>query len=168
MLEINENLKTWRDPGFLKRKLSKWRLNQLVTVGWAESTVNTQHIFTSVIYSKITKKCPNKCQFATVNNFNLNFLLRTLGQFWLADKNGVVFQKGSTYLKMGDLLFFCLFKLNFAKCGLSPGWLDHPQTWMDNNSAVLWLTETHSTFLERSKPLLLIQALSKRLVAFLR
>ena len=83
--------------------------NQLETLGWAESTGNSQHMFTSVIYSKITKKCPYKCQVATVKIFNLKFLLRTLGQFWLADKNEGVFKKGSTYLKMGDLLFFCMF-----------------------------------------------------------
>ena len=100
----------------LKKRISKWQLNQLETVGWAESSGKSQHMFTSVIYSKITNKCPNKCQVATVKIFNLKFLLRTLGQFWLADKNEVVFQKASTYLKIGHLLFFYGFQVNFAKC----------------------------------------------------
>ena len=43
-----------------------------------------------------------------------------------------------------------------------------PPTLMAGSSAVLWLTETHSTSLERSKPPLLTQALFKSLVVLLR
>ena len=42
-----------------------------------------------------------------------------------------------------------------------------PPTLMAGSSAALWPTETHSTSLERSKPLLLTQALSKSLEALL-
>ena len=42
-----------------------------------------------------------------------------------------------------------------------------PPTLMAGSSAVLWPTKTHSTSLERSKPPLLIQTLSKSLAALL-
>ena len=44
-----------------------------------------------------------------MKNFEIKFLKRTLGQVWLADKNEVVFEKGLTYLKIGDLLFLGVF-----------------------------------------------------------
>ena len=51
--------------------------------------------------------------------FKLKILKRTLGQEWLADKIEVVFQKRLIYLKIMDLFFFCVFKVNFAKCVIS-------------------------------------------------
>ena len=37
--------------------------------------------------------------------------------------------------------------------GPTPGWWDHLQSLTDHNFAALWPTDTHSTSMDRSKPL---------------
>ena len=61
--------------------------------------------------------------------------------------------------------------LLLGRVGLEPGqvveFFFKPPTLLADSSAVLWLTETHSTSLQRSKPPQLIQSLSKILAALL-
>ena len=60
-----------------------------------------------------------------------------------------------------------LVRTHFARAGPLGRIFFWPPTLMAGSSAALWPTEIHSTSLERSKPLLLTQALSKSLEALL-